>query len=68
MSESGDRCIQPGGAPAVGNQEAQKCSDGCGTPFRCGPPASLSSLQYEVSQYLRMKPDRIFSEILQQNA
>jgi hypothetical protein len=66
MSKSGDRCIQPGGASAVGNQETQKRSDRCGTPFRRGPPASLSSLQYEVSQHLRMKPGRILSEILQQ--
>jgi hypothetical protein len=66
MSETGDRCIQAGGASAVGDQESQKRSDRCGTPFRRGPPASLSSLQHEVSQHLRTKPGRILSEILQQ--
>jgi hypothetical protein len=68
MSKSGDRCIQPGSASAVGNQEAQKRSDRCGTPFCRGPPASLSFFQYEVSQHLRMKSGRILSEILQQIA
>src|ERR1035441_601210 len=66
MSKSRDRCIQPGGASAIGNQKAQKRSDCCDTPFRRGPTASLRSLQYEVSQRPRMKPSRIFSEILQQ--
>jgi hypothetical protein len=66
MSESRDSCIQPGGAPAVSNQEAQKRADCCDTPFRGGPPALLSSLQHEVPQHLRVKRGRIFSDILQQ--
>jgi hypothetical protein len=66
MSESGDGGIQPGGASAVSNQEAQKRSNRCDAPFRRGPPALLSSLQHEVPQHLCMKRRRIFSDILQQ--
>jgi hypothetical protein len=66
MSESGDSRVQPGGASAVSNQEAQKRSNRRDAPLRCGPPAVLSSLQHEVPQHLCMKRGRIFSDILQQ--
>ena len=51
---------------AVSNQEAQKRSDSRDALFRRGPSASLTCLQHEVPQHLRMKRRRIFSDILQQ--
>ena len=64
MSESRDRRIETGRAPALRDQKPKEHADGANALSRTRPSGVLTLIQHELSQVPRVIPARIFTELL----
>jgi hypothetical protein len=64
MSESRDRRIETGRAPALRDQKAKEHADGADALSRRRPSGLLALIQHELSQVPRVIHARLFAELL----
>jgi hypothetical protein len=64
MSESRDRRIETGRAPALRDQKAKEHADGADALSRRRPSGLLTLIQHELSQVPRFIHARLFAELL----